>query len=196
MSNPNLLNNNLHKDMEFDNIPETPEELFPFFLTNINNAIANNVDYNFETEKDKFIENFLEELIFSMFNDTVFRISMLDIPEDICFKRNSDNIICMSIGNSENLSPVSQARYSEAKKIFKNPQNAVACIYFCESEEGKNIGYLINFAYSEKASERLSLLYTKVIGDYLQIKDIYSVKDFRKVFAQNYNSFKKENQIV
>jgi hypothetical protein len=151
------------------------------------------VEYNFLTEIDAFIDNFSEELIFNMHNDASFEISLLKIPEDFRFKRNADNILCMSLGDSTALNPVSEARYKEARKIFKNPQNAVACIYSDTHYmvNGKPI-MLINFVYCENKDNLNIELYKKVIKDYLEIKNIRSLRDFRKIHIENFNHFKSK----
>lgn len=174
---------------------ETEQELFRSYIDSVNNAIGNRAQYDlFDIEdKDNFVENFLEELIFCLHNDEYFHIALLDIPDEFEIIRKGDMAFC-SIKKMNGLCPISEQNKKEAFKIRKNPNNGCACIYeFRPSEEAEPL-FMINFAYSEKAEDKEIKLYKKVINDFIELKEIDSLEGFRKVVIACFKNYKKRNE--
>lgn len=179
---------------DLGDIPQTEEELFRSFIDSVNNAISNKVlyDFNDKEELGKFIDNFLEEIVFCMNYDAEFGVEVLSIPDEFRFKRNGDSIL-YSVKSTDSWFEVSQANRKTAIKIHKNPDNGCACIYkFCPQGAPYPL-YAINFEFSTDKEEKVLALYKKLAIDYISLKGIGSLPDFLKVVIANYKYYKKSS---
>lgn len=186
---------NINSYKNFSNLPEPPqseEEIFHSFIDTINNAIGNNAKYDFSNseDKEKFIDDYLEEFIFCMYNDEEFNIELLEVGTEIVFSKENGSIYYTIKGTPQKVF-VSETNKKEATKIYKNPQNGCACFYrFCPASSNQPI-YLINFVYVENEDDRKICLYKKVIRDYIELKDIANLLDLRKTIISSFKFYKK-----
>ena len=174
--------------------PQTEAEIFHSFIDSINNAIGNKAKYDLNDEKDKneFIDNYLEEFIFCMHNDEEFNIVLLNIPEEFKFFKKDKELYYSVQGNSREMK-VSESNKKEAVKIYKNPQNGIACFYrFCPKGTNEPI-FLINFSYSDKKDEKEIVLYKKVIADFIELKEIKTLEDMRRIIIASYKVYKNNS---
>lgn len=179
----------------YSNLPEPPqseEEIFHSFIDSINNAIGNKAKYdlNNEEDKEKFIDDYLEEFIFCLYNDDTFYIELLEIDKEFIISKH-DGSYFYKVKDIPNETMVSETNRSEIQKIFKNKSNGCACIYIYRPADYKPI-YLINFAYANDIKEKEIVLYKKVIRDYIELKEIYSLEALRKVIISSFKTYKKK----
>lgn len=170
------------------------DEIFHSFIDSINNAIGNHASYNLDSEDDrtKFIDDYLEEFVFCMHNDSEFRIMLLEVPSEFTIVRKNKEFF-YKLNNLPKEFSVSETNKKDAQKIYKNPQNGVACIYeYCPTGYTESIR-LINFAYSDKPEEKEISLYKKVIGDFIELKEIKSLEDMRRIIIASYKVYKNSN---
>lgn len=182
--------------MQYGNIdlPDAPlneEELFHSFIDSVNNAISNKVQYDFSNpeEIEKFIDNFLEELVFCMNYDREFSIALLEIPKEFNIKRSGKDLL-YTVHNSSTWHPVSQTNRKVAQKISKNHENGCACIYKYEPEGAPYPLFAVNFEFAEKKDDKLLMLYKKVAKDYIEVKEIKNLQRFLRIVIANYKFYK------
>ena len=168
------------------------KEDFSSFMETINNAIGNKAKYDFSIpeEKTAFIDNYLEELIFCMYNDAEFHIELLDIPDEIIFTR-ENNEYYYSISKYTNKKfLISESNRKLAQRIIKNNKNGIACCYIYHPTNAQPI-FLVNFAYTDDTEEREIIIYKKIIYDFIELKNITCLEDFRRIIADSLRFYKK-----
>ena len=178
-------------------LPDAPvkdDELFRSYIGSINNAIGNKAKYDFYDveDKEKFIDTYLEELIFCMHNDREFSIEVLEVPSEFHIVREGGDFFYL-IKDVPHRTLVSPEKRKDIKRIYKNPQHGLACIYrFCPLNHSQPI-YLVNFVHCENDDKRKTELYKRVIPDYMELKNIDSLSAMRKVIIASYQKYKKQN---
>lgn len=185
-----------YKDKYLQHLEEhkSDDEIFHSFIESINNAIGNKAQYNFDNNEDfeKFIDDYLEEFVFCLHNDTNFKIELLDIPQEFKIKKENGSFFYFVKDSTYGCPIKSPANIIAARSIFKNPQNGCACMYKFEVDGYEPI-FIVNFVYSKTQNEKEIALYKKVIPDYIALKEIKDLYDFRKIIIQNYKNFKLKN---
>lgn len=185
-----------YRDKFLKNFEEqkSDEKIFHSFIDSINNAIGNKAQYDFDNDEDfnKFIEDYLEEFVFCMYNDSQFKIELLEIPNEFLIKKDNGEYVYF-VKNSSHGCPIkSPSNIITARSIFKNPQNGCACIYKYEID-GYEPLFIVNFVYSKTKEDKEIELYKKIIPDYISLKEIKSLFDFRKIIIQNFKNYKNNN---
>ena len=167
------------------------KEDFSSFMDTINNAIGNKAKYDFSIpeEKTAFIDNYLEELIFCMYNDAEFHIELLDIPNEIAFFRDNNDYYYSINKYTDKKFLISKNNRKIAQKKIKNNKNGIACCYIYHPINIQPI-FLVNFDYVEDKEEREVTIYKKVIYDFIELKNINCLENFRRVIADSLRFYK------